>query len=56
MAEDLLYDVRGTTGWLTLNRPEVRNALTFAMYERIAEICASQTLGGPVKVLASGSA
>jgi enoyl-CoA hydratase/carnithine racemase len=51
MAEDLLYDVRGTTAWLTLNRPQARNALTFEMYERIAEICGSMTLGGPVKVV-----
>lgn len=51
MAEDLLYEVRGSTGWMTLNRPQARNALTFAMYERIAEICGSITLGGPVRVL-----
>jgi enoyl-CoA hydratase/carnithine racemase len=51
MAEDLLYDVRGTTGWLTLNRPQARNALTFEMYERITEICGSLTLSGPVRVL-----
>ncbi len=36
---DLLYEVRGTTGWVTLNRPKSRNALTFAMYDRLAEIC-----------------
>jgi enoyl-CoA hydratase/carnithine racemase len=51
MAEDLLYEVRDTTAWLTLNRPQARNALTFEMYERIAEICGSMALGGPVKVL-----
>jgi enoyl-CoA hydratase/carnithine racemase len=51
MAEDLLYEVGDTTAWLTLNRPQARNALTFERYERIAEICGSMALGGPVKVL-----
>ena len=51
MTEDLLYDVRGATGWLTLNRPQARNALTFEMYEQIAEICGGLTIGGPVKVM-----
>lgn len=49
--ETLLYEIRGTTGWLTLNRPQSRNALTFSMYERIAEICETTPLGGPVRVL-----
>jgi enoyl-CoA hydratase/carnithine racemase len=38
--EDLLYEVRGGVGYVTLNRPQARNAMTFAMYERLAEICA----------------
>ncbi len=48
---DLLYEVRGTTGWVTLNRPKSRNALTFAMYDRLAEICASVPEDGSVKVI-----
>lgn len=48
---EILYEVQGTTGLVTLNRPEARNALTFGMYERIAEICRSLTIDGPVKVL-----
>jgi len=36
---ELLYEVRDGIGYVTLNRPQVRNALTFAMYERIAAIC-----------------
>jgi enoyl-CoA hydratase/carnithine racemase len=39
MTEDLLYDRRGEIGWITFNRPRQRNALTFAMYEGVAEIC-----------------
>ncbi|MCB1519953.1 MAG: enoyl-CoA hydratase/isomerase family protein [Hyphomicrobiaceae bacterium] len=50
--DDLLYDV-GADGIAvaTLNRPQARNALTFAMYERLAEICRAIEPGGPVKVL-----
>ncbi|MBV8589803.1 MAG: enoyl-CoA hydratase, partial [Acetobacteraceae bacterium] len=39
MAEALLYEIRDGIGFITFNRPEARNALTFAMYERLAEIC-----------------
>jgi enoyl-CoA hydratase/carnithine racemase len=37
---ELSFEVRDGIGWVTLNRPEARNALTFAMYERLAEIAA----------------
>lgn len=37
--DELLYELRDGIGRITLNRPERRNALTFAMYERLAEIC-----------------
>ena len=33
--------VVGSTGILTLNRPEARNALTMGMYAGIAEACVS---------------
>lgn len=49
--DEILYDIRGTTGWVTLNRPEARNALTFAMYDRLAEICAEVPDDGSVRVL-----
>ena len=38
--QDLLYEVREGIAYVTFNRPQARNALTFAMYERLAEICA----------------
>ena len=38
--QDLLWEVRDGIGWITFNRPAARNALTFAMYERLAE-CAT---------------
>jgi len=40
MTQELLYETRGDVGWVTFNRPQARNALTFAMYEGLAEICA----------------
>ncbi len=37
--EELLYELRDGVAYVTLNRPQARNALTFAMYDRLAEIC-----------------
>lgn len=37
--QELLYEVRGRVGVVTFNRPQARNALTFGMYDRLAEIC-----------------
>lgn len=38
-AEEILYEVKDAVGWVTFNRPQARNALTFGMYRRLAEIC-----------------
>ena len=37
--EELLHELRDGVAYVTFNRPQARNALTFAMYERLAEIC-----------------
>jgi enoyl-CoA hydratase len=47
----LLYEVRDGIGLITFNRPGARNALTFAMYDRLAEICANTPSDGPVKAI-----
>jgi enoyl-CoA hydratase/carnithine racemase len=39
--QDLLHEVRDGVAYITFNRPQARNALTFAMYDRLAEICAN---------------
>ena len=36
---DVLFERRGAVGWVTFNRPEQRNAMTFAMYEAVVRIC-----------------
>ena len=37
-SETILTERRGRVFWITFNRPEVRNAMTLAMYERLYEI------------------
>ncbi len=51
MTQELLYDKRGDIGWVTFNRPQARNALTFAMYEGLAEICIGIAKTRDVKAL-----
>ncbi len=40
--DEVLFEI-GDDGiaWLTFNRPEARNAMTFGMYQRLGEICRS---------------
>jgi enoyl-CoA hydratase/carnithine racemase len=51
MSEHILYETSGPVGIITINRPEARNAMTFEMYDRIAEICAAPSPDGSVKAL-----
>lgn len=37
--DEVLFEVRDGIARLVFNRPQARNALTFAMYERLAAIC-----------------
>ena len=36
---DVTYEVRGQAAWVTFDRPEAHNAMTFAMYDRLVEHC-----------------
>ncbi len=40
-SDDILYEVKGHVGIVTFNRPAAHNALTFEMYDRLGEICAT---------------
>jgi enoyl-CoA hydratase len=50
-SDEILYEVKGTTGIVTFNRPAAHNALTFGMYERLGEICAHVPTDGSVRAL-----
>jgi len=52
-ADDLVFECNDGIGRITFNRPQARNAFTFAMYERLAAICeeADRDLGIKVLVL-----
>src|SRR5246500_2767600 len=49
--EDLLYKVEDGIAHLTFNRPQARNALTFAMYEQMAAICEAVNADRSIKVM-----
>jgi enoyl-CoA hydratase len=51
LESDLLYEVCDGIGRITFNRPQARNALTFNMYRRLAEICTSAGSDRSLKVL-----
>ncbi len=39
--DEILFARSGRLGLVTFNRPRTRNALTFGMYERLADLCAA---------------
>src|SRR5471032_1348528 len=49
--EDLIYVVEDGIARLTFNRPQARNALTFAMYERMAAICETVNADRSIKAM-----
>ncbi len=49
--EDLLYEVRDGIAKVTFNRPQARNAMTFAMYARLKEICANANEDRSIKAI-----
>jgi enoyl-CoA hydratase/carnithine racemase len=51
MSEEILYEVNEGVGRITFNRPEARNAFTFRMYERLAEICRGASADSSLRVL-----
>jgi len=51
MSDEVLYSVNDGVARITFNRPQARNAFTFLMYERLAEICKNASTDPSVKVL-----
>src|ERR1700757_1312727 len=49
--EDLLFTLEDGIGRVIFNRPQARNAFTFPMYERLAEICERANTDRSIKVL-----
>lgn len=49
--EELILTVEDGIGTVTFNRPAARNAFTFAMYERLREICETVPDDGSLKVM-----
>src|ERR1700710_1880420 len=50
-SEDLIYAVDNGIARLTFNRPQARNALTFAMYEQMAAICEAVNADRSIKAM-----
>lgn len=48
---DLLYSREGAVAWVTFNRPEARNAMTFAMYDGLVRIMAEVEADPNIRVL-----
>lgn len=48
---EILSQVRGHTLWITFNRPEARNALTFEMYEGLATLCREVPTDGSIRAV-----
>lgn len=49
--EPLLVHAEGRVVWITFNRPEARNAMTFEMYDRLQELCEQVDHDPEVRVL-----
>lgn len=50
-AEELIFELDDGIGRIVFNRPQARNAFTFAMYERLAAICEQANSDRAIKVL-----
>lgn len=49
--DDILFERRGAIAWVTFNRPQARNAMTFAMYDALVRICDAVEAEPEVRVL-----
>ena len=51
MTEEIRPERRGDALWITVDRPIARNAMTFAMYDRIAAICRDANADASVRAV-----
>lgn len=51
MNDEILFEVNDGIARLVFNRPQARNAMTFAMYDRLGEVCRQVNQDASVKVL-----
>lgn len=49
--QELLYSREGAVAWVTFNRPEARNAMTFAMYDGLVRIMGEVEADPNIRVL-----
>jgi enoyl-CoA hydratase len=49
--DDLLLERRGPVQWVIVNRPSVRNAMTWEMYERLGQVCEEVSADHAVKAM-----
>lgn len=49
--QELLFEIKEGIGFITFNRPQARNALTFGMYDRLAELAVEVNQNPSVKAL-----
>jgi enoyl-CoA hydratase/carnithine racemase len=48
---DVTLERRGASAWVTFDRPEAHNAMTFAMYDRLVEHCETVDADDELKVM-----
>ena len=51
MSVEITDELRDGILWVTFNRPQARNALTFEMYKRLAELCRQMPTDGSVRAM-----
>src|SRR6202022_1348410 len=50
-ADELISERRGPVQWIIFNRPQARNALTWSMYSRFAQLCGEVNRNREVKAV-----
>lgn len=51
MSDEIIDELRDGVLWITFNRPQARNALTFGMYDRLAELCSNVPIDRTVRAI-----